>query len=393
MRGDPWWTVTVRSNTGPSSDFRQRLAAIPNLEEEPIDDGWENAKPPIVRPLAPVARPAHTPERDRQIPQIPTEDEPPFIERPRRRRRWPWFLLVLALIAAVLIVVPLFFANRIFTEVERVPLGNALVEALPEGTNLLLVGTDSRDGIDTNTENSGLILGEGIPGSRTDTILVLRVEEGGSKLLSLPRDLWLPIDGGGSGRINSAFGQGPDALVRTVQDELGIPISHYVQVDLSGFIELVDAVGGVDITIPHPAIDRDSGLNLPNAGTVTLDSTQALAFVRSRTYTEIIDGVEQQDFSADLGRVQRQQEFLRALFLKISAERSLSTLNEMGTAIAQALIIDDSTSLPDALLLANALRVAVPESVTLPTNLDRIDGHSVLTLTDESPEVLAQFGG
>ena len=299
----------------------------------------------------------------------------------------------MALIAAVLIVVPLFFANRIFTEVERVPLGNALVEALPEGTNLLLVGTDSRDGIDTNTENSGLILGEGIPGSRTDTILVLRVEEGGSKLLSLPRDLWLPIDGGGSGRINSAFGQGPDALVRTVQDELGIPISHYVQVDLSGFIELVDAVGGVDITIPHPAIDRDSGLNLPNAGTVTLDSTQALAFVRSRTYTEIIDGVEQQDFSADLGRVQRQQEFLRALFLKISAERSLSTLNEMGTAIAQALIIDDSTSLPDALLLANALRVAVPESVTLPTNLDRIDGHSVLTLTDESPEVLAQFGG
>ena len=164
--------------------------------------------------------------------------------------------------------------------------------------------------------------------------------------------------------------------------------------DLAGFIDLVDAVGGVEINIPNPAFDRGSGLDLPTAGTVTLDSTQALAFVRSRFYTEIINGAEVADPTSDLGRVQRQQDFLRALMLKISEERNPATLNSMSAAVAEALVIDDGTSLTEALTLANSIRTSSPESVTLPTSPTTTSGGAaVLTLNSESPAALAQFGG
>lgn len=413
----------MASDQESTSDFRKRLAAIPKIDDAPVADGWKGANSPVVRPPAPVARP-HIPgatsaeesffandretgsahnraSDDRRSPHnrdnraaspeyaehvaVPTFD--------RKRRRWPLVLVFLFLVAALVVVIPLYLASRTFGDIDRVEVAEVLVEPAPAGTNLLLVGTDSRDGIDGETENAGLILGEGISGERTDTIMVLRIEEAGSKFLSLPRDLWLPIDGGDPQRINAAFSRGPEALVNTVQNELGIPISHYVQVDLAGFIDLVDAVGGVDITIPNPAFDRNSGLDLPTAGTVTLDSTQALAFVRSRFYTEIVNGAEVADPTSDLGRVQRQQDFLRALMLKISQERNPATLNSMSSAVADALVIDDGTSLTDALSLANSIRTSSPESVTLPTSPTTTSGGAaVLTLNNESPAALAQFG-
>ena len=99
---------------------------------------------------------------------------PEVVDAPRRRRRrWPLVLFFLVAILALGVLVPLFVANRTFNSVERVELGDTLVTAVPEGTNLLLVGTDSRDGIDAGTENSQVILGEGISGERTDTIICL----------------------------------------------------------------------------------------------------------------------------------------------------------------------------------------------------------------------------
>ncbi len=408
----------MASESEPQPGFRDRLAAIPKMDDEPVGAVWERATPPVVRPPAPVARPhlpgGSTAEDDyfataqRTVspanhggtvdpyvqPATPNATPELAPESPKRkRRRWPVVLIFLLIIGGLVVLIPLYLASRTFDNIDRVALGDALVEPLPSGTNMLLIGTDSREGIETDTENAGLILGEGIGGSRTDTIMILRVQEDGSRFLSLPRDLWLPINGGAEQRINTAFAQGPDALVNTVQSELGIPISHYVQVDLAGFIDLVDAVGGVDITIDHPAFDTGSGLNLPTAGTVTLDSTQALAYVRSRFYTEIVDGAEVADPTSDLGRVQRQQEFMRALMLKVSAERNPATLNSMSSAVADALVIDDSTSLTDALTIANALRTSSPESVTLPTTPTNVGGAAVLLLNDQSAEVLAQFAG
>ena len=293
-----------------------------------------------------------------------------------------------------LIVVPGLLALRTFNSIERIPVAEALTPVAENspGRNLLLVGTDSREGIEADEENAGLILGGGTSGERSDTIMVLRIaDDGSSRMLSLPRDLWLPIDGGDPQRINTAIARGPAAVINTIQTELGVPISGYAEVDLAGFIDLVDAVGGVTITIPHPAFDRASGLDLPVAGEVELDSAQALAWVRSRRYTEIINGSEVTDPTSDLGRVKRQQQFLRALFEKVSSERNPLELNEMMSSVAAAVRIDDQTSMTDALELANRIRTGLPESVELPTRPTTVGSAAVLVLADGSEDVLTLF--
>lgn len=322
----------------------------------------------------------------------PPHPDLPLEELEARRRRWPRILGLLLALLIVVLAIPAFLAYRTFDSIERVPVGDALTNEVT-GTNLLIVGTDSRSGIDASIENSGLILGGGTEGERSDTIMIIRFADDGARIVSLPRDLWLTIDGRGPQRINTAIARGPEAVINTVHDELGIPITNYAQVDLAGFIELVDAVGGVTITIPHPAFDRKSGLDLPTAGPVQLDSAQALAYVRSRNYTEVINGSEIVDPTSDLGRVKRQQDFLRALVGELSNERNPLTANEILGSVAAAIAIDDRMSLGDALGLARKLRSGLPESVTLPTRPTSIDGNSVLLLGGDAEGVLEQFRG
>ena len=395
----------------PAGNFRDRLARIPKIDEQPTSpDPWAEAAPPVVRRPAPVARPQASTVAPVATPQAPhyeqptptpvqpayDDDESYVPDVPRRRRRWPLVLAVLIGIAALVVLLPILRARQIFNGVDRVPVAEILAPPPESGRNILLVGTDSRSGITAETDNAGVIIGgdEAITGERTDTIMVLRLlDDGSAKFLSLPRDLWLPINGGDPQRINTAFRDGPEGIINTVQQELNIPVSHYVQVDLAGFIDLVDAVDGVEITIPYPAFDENSGLNLPTAGNVVLDSTQALAYVRSRFYTEIVDGVERRDPTSDIGRVQRQQAFMRALITKLSAQRDPRVLDSMGTAMADAVVMDDGTTLTQAIEIANTLRATTPESVVLPTRNASIGGRSVLELTADAPAVLAQFGG
>ncbi len=394
--------------------LRHRLNRIPHVDDAPpIEAEWtlpQGPSPSLIEPpptadqqssrrrvAAPVAKPTK-PVWGTVDPHPPVMDEPSPVEpadgHPHRRRRWPRYLAVLALGLLAGCVAVGALAWRSFDSVERVPVAEVLdvPGSGTPGRNVLLVGTDSRTGITDDDANSELILGDGTSGTRTDTIMLLRLnDDGTAKFLSLPRDLWLPIDGGSQQRINTAIGSGPDALIRTVQDGLGLPVHHYVQVDLAGFIDLVDAVGGVTITIAHPAFDRASGLDLPVAGEVTLDSASALAWVRSRRYTEIIDGREVTDPTSDLGRVQRQQDFMRALFAEVSAERNPARLNSMVSAITDAIVLDDATSLGDAVTMAQRIRGAGPVSVVLPTIPADIGGAAVLLLGDGADEVLVDF--
>ena len=104
-----------------------------------------------------------------------------------------------------------------------------------------------------------------VGGLRSDTVMILRVEPGAERasLLSLPRDLWVPLAGGGNQRINSAIQNGgPSELIDTIEQYFGIPIHHYVQVDFAGFQELVDVVDGVSVYFPAPARDTHSGLDV-----------------------------------------------------------------------------------------------------------------------------------
>ena len=284
-------------------------------------------------------------------------------------------LLVLVLLAGVLGYA---YANSQFDKIEKVPVGSDLAGG-SGGTNYLLVGTDNRPGVD---------------GDRSDTMLVLRIAHGKSTIMSIPRDLFVSIPGlNGQHRINTAYNSGPAVLVDTVQQALGVPIDRYIEINFVSFAGVVDALGGVTIDFPNPATDPKSGLNVQQTGPVLLDGVQALAYVRSRTYTEVIDGRTKVDGTADLGRVKRQQAFLRAILSRAGASKSPFKLAKIGRALTGGLKVDDKMTLTDALRFAWNMGRLRPESIVLPTTPHTTTGGAQVLLlqTDAAQPVLDQL--
>ena len=166
----------------------------------------------------------------------------------------------------------------------------APIESPEEPVTVLLLGRDSRD----TEEEMG----------RADTIMLLYLDPGTAKasLLSIPRDTLVDIPGHGEDKINAAYAYGGEELmIKTIQDFIGAEINHYVTIDFQGFIDLIDAMGGVDITIDRPLVDEKSGANL-SPGEHHLTGEQALSYTRSRS-TEL----------GDIGRIQRQQNLFKEL--------------------------------------------------------------------------------
>lgn len=299
-----------------------------------------------------------------------------------------------ALVLVLFVVGGLGFGYLQFQRIETVDVSSVL--ATGNGTNYLIVGSDSRAGVDASDPNAGAILGDDTVGAseRSDTMLVLRVDDQGARMLSIPRDLWVTVaETGQRSRINSAFHGGPQRLIATISGELGLPIHHYLQVDFVSFGELVDAVGGITIDFPYPALDDHSGLRVEQAGPVTLDGTQALAFVRSRFYTQLIDGRNVVDGTGDLGRVQRQQQFMSALMAKVTATRNPVALAKISTSLADGMRIDSDLGYFESLDLLRRLRGLDPAPNALPTtNFTTAAGAQVLRLGPGAEEVLAAFG-
>lgn len=259
-------------------------------------------------------------------------------------------------------------------------------------TNYLLVGSDSRAYGDPNT---GAAEGD-VSGSRSDTIMVLRVDDGGSAaLLSIPRDLYVEVEDGHSGRINGAYNGGPTSLVQTVTAALGIPVHHYVEIDFVGFEALVNALGGVQICFFNPTRDINTGLDIAQPGCYLLDGTMALAYARSRHYEEFIDGAWQEDPTSDLGRSTRQRDFvnrsLQEALVQVKAD-PFST-GELVTAMGAAISIDEELDPLDA---AASLRTAVDGGIgtySLPVIPKTVAGAAVLVLGDGADTVLNFFRG
>lgn len=183
-----------------------------------------------------------------------------------------------------------------------------------EGTNYLIVGSDSREGMSAE-EKKKLHTGSAA-GKRTDSMMILHVGDNGNTMISLPRDsnVTIPTFKGsesgktfpGTGRqvkLNAAYAEdGPELLVRTVEANTGLRIDHYAEIGFGGFAKIVDAVGGVEMDIPKAFKDDKSGADF-KAGKQTLNGEQALAFVRTRYAFA----------GSDLDRTKNQQKFLAAL--------------------------------------------------------------------------------
>ena len=272
--------------------------------------------------------------------------------------------------------------------------------------NFLLTGSDNGACPDKGDGTSGGIGDRESFGERSDTIMVLRVDPAVNDVvvLSFPRDLWVKIAGTTrEARINSAFdSKDPSRLIRTIADNFDMPIDHYVNVNLCAFKEIVDSVGGVKVPFAYRTKDERVGFREVGPGCVELRGSQALAYVRSRSGYRYFDEAKQQwlsDPTGDIGRITRQQDFLRR-----SMQRALdrgttnpATANALLNVALARVITDDRLTPRDLLSLAQAMRKLNTSSVnsyTVEWSMRRIGGESVLmpiTKSESMQAILALF--
>lgn len=266
--------------------------------------------------------------------------------------------------------------------------------------NFLLVGVDNAEGMD---DDDPVLRGRRQESLLADTIMIARVdpERNRAWLLSIPRDLYVPISGsGGRDRINSALAlSGPSGLIDTIQDDFAIPIHHYVQVNFAGFRNLVETIGGVPVWFENPARDQNSGLDIADTGCINLEGDQALAFVRSRYFEANVDGVWRSDPTSDHGRMSRQQVFVRAALNRAISQgaRNPFELQRMLDAAEGEVVLDDSLSIDELIDLAERFsdfHPAALEIVTLPTDGANVGGAAVQLLREgEAQPMLDLFRG
>jgi LCP family protein required for cell wall assembly len=271
--------------------------------------------------------------------------------------------------------------------------------------NFLIIGSDSRSFVDNPKDAESFGDPETQTGQRSDTMMIAHVDPAARTgvIVSFPRDLWVMIPGVGRKKLNAAFNDGPQKVIETLKANFDIPIHHYLEVNFAGFKNLVDAVGGVPIRFPTPARDEYTGLQILLPGCKKMDGADALAYVRSRyyEYKPTANSEWQRDGRADLGRIARQQYFIRSLSevaINTAAKHPLRASNILNKAFA-SLTKDRGLGLSDLRGLAVALRESDPaamEMLTIPTTPDKINGQSVLLVDSAKAtptlEKLRNFG-
>ncbi|PRX91856.1 LCP family protein [Allonocardiopsis opalescens] len=291
------------------------------------------------------------PGHDDEPPGPPRRPSTARSPRPRRKRGHPvrntFIILLILLVGAPLALYV--WGNSQLQRVDAL----ADYEGRPDnqpGTTWLIVGSDSREGLD-RAERAELGTGSA-EGRRTDTMMLFHIPAGEDPpvLISLPRDSLVTIDGYGENRLNAAYAfedGGPQLLARTVEQSTGIRIDHYADIGFAGFVGIVDAIGGVELCPEEPIEDPKAALDI-DAGCQTLTGAEALGYVRTRATVR-----------ADLDRVERQREFFGALMSRASSPAVLFNpiraipLMSAGTSTFE---VDDGDGLWDLMWLAMAMR-------------------------------------
>jgi len=334
------------------------------------DDLGEHLSAPAgQRAGKPSAWPDQPPERSRSVTNpwrspVWSPGGPEFYTR--RPRRWGRRIFGVLVLLIVLLLVggaaTYFYLNSKLTR------NNILVDyagrpAAGVGTNWLIAGSDTRQGLTRQQElqySTGRLDASGF--GRSDTIMILHIPAGGGQrpvLISIPRDSYVPIPGHGWNKINAAYAfGGPALLAQTIQTDTGLHINHYMNIGFGGFVNVVNAVGGVRMCLPAPIHDQASGLNL-NAGCQVLNGGQALAWVRDRHSFA----------TSDLQREQDQRIFLAALLKKMTSTGVI--LNPFASlpaasGAASNMTVDQATQLYQLWFAARALRN--PLTTTVPNS-------------------------
>lgn len=280
-------------------------------------------------------------------------------------------------------------------KIDKIP-ASELTSLQPIGADeprtLLLVGSDSREDLPEDWEDN---FGD-FAGKRTDVIMIAQINKDGTgQLISLPRDLKVDIPGRGVNKINAAFVfGGPDLLIQTIQNNFGVSINNYIEIDFGGFGRIVDSLGGIEITFEYPARDEKSGLNV-EAGTQRLDGEMALAYARSRFYQEKQNGEWVSVRGSDIGRTGRQQEVLLTMFRQATRVGAAFNLPGFVGTFAEQITADEGVTPGVLLELGRAglsLNADQLDMRTIPVEIANQNGVSyVITIEPAASELLAAF--
>ena len=256
-----------------------------------------------------------------------------------------------------------------------------------EPFNILLVGSDSREGL---TEAEQLDLGaNAVGGERADTLILAHIDPADDHVIMVqfPRDLWVPVAGLGDNKINAALEGGPNRLIETVKNLAGLDVNKYLQVNIAGFRDLVDAIGGVDICIAEPIpFDPQTGIEVTSdeVGMVHFDGDRAIRFVRSRNFE-----------TGDFERIQNQQKFVAAALNKVTSTSTLlnpGRIVELADIAGKNLKTDQHTTLNGIKKVLDQLKGFEPErfeAYIVPNHgIGNVDGISTVEYDPVTAQVL-----
>ena len=277
------------------------------------------------------------------------------------RHRWAWVsLLVVALLAS----------GAGYGAYKYFQLQGVLQEEVPgideaeegEPFNVLLVGSDSREGLTEEEQQSFGADDEGVEGQRADTLILAHIDpaENHVTMVQFPRDLYVPLATGEEDKINAALETGKGALVKTVEDLTGLELNRYAQVNIAGFRDVVDAIGGVAICITEPIpFDKQTGIEvtqeeIDESPLIEFDGERALRFVRSRNFPD-----------GDFGRIRNQQRFLSAAINKVTSVGTLLSpgrITKLMAAARENVRVDKNTDLTELRSTLNRFKNFSPEN-------------------------------
>ncbi len=253
-------------------------------------------------------------------------------KRNRRHRRLRRGLIISLVVLLVVVAGGAGYAYYLTHGLKRVDV-KGLHEALTTGQeagseNILMMGSTSRCALTVQNPAYGLC-SDGVNGVNSDVIMILHVNPAKHQLalLSIPRDLFIPnAHSTGANKIDAGLVQGPSQVVAAIEEDFGIPIQHAVSLNFDQFANVVDALGGINMSFPMSVFDAESGLNVQKATCVHLDGTQALQVVRARHLQYDSDTTSSyaedwpQEAQSDLARIRRDHEFLRVLATAVSKQ-------------------------------------------------------------------------
>jgi LCP family protein required for cell wall assembly len=309
------------------------------------------------------------------------------------RRKIAWvggtLLLVIVLIAGAAAGYAWYLNNQIH-RIDLHNLTSSPVKGADAGTeNILMIGSTDRCALKVQNPAYGLC-SQGVNGVNSDVVMILHLNPATSTLsiLSIPRDLFVPnARSDGANKIDAALYQGPDQLIAAIEEDLGIPIQHFVELNFDSFINVVNALGGIKMYFPEPVFDAYSGLNIQTTGCISLNGTQALQVVRARHLQYKGPGVTTsdpnywpQESQSDLARIRRDHEFLRVLAAAVKA-KGLSnpiTDQQLVAGVVGDLTVDSgfgATDMIGLVLSYHNVSVNSAPQLTIPVQVDQFGNY------------------